>query len=56
VFLDRFNVVMLKIIFLKKNIYIISIYFQAKIILKSNRYHNTKQTLKKIANCVFGIA
>jgi len=22
-------------------------YFQAKIILKSNRYHNTKQTLKK---------
>ena len=31
-------------------------YFQAKIILKSNRYYNTKQTLKKLANCVFGIA
>ena len=30
-------------------------YFQANIILKSNRYHNIKQTIKKIANSVFGI-
>ena len=44
-FLDRFDVLMSKIIFKKwKNI--IGMYFGTKSYLKSNRYHTTKYTLK----------
>jgi len=38
--LDRFDVVMSKIKFKKKYIYIILMYFQAKSILKCNCYYN----------------
>jgi hypothetical protein len=42
--LDCFDVLMLKIIFKnKKNV--ILMHFQAKIILKNNRYHTSKQPL-----------
>ena len=46
-FLNYFHVLMLKIIFFKK-IYIILIYFQVKIMLKSNYNHTSKQIIIQV--------
>jgi len=47
-FLNCFDVLILKIIFFKKNI--ILMHFQVKNTLKSNRYHNTEHYLNVLAS------
>jgi hypothetical protein len=47
VFLDHFDVLMLKIIFKKLKKYIILMHFRVKNTLKNNRYYNSKYSLEK---------
>ena len=47
VFLNHFDVLMLKIIFKKLKKYIILMHFRVKNTLKNNRYYNSKYSLEK---------